>query len=213
MAADSDNDSGLGFLSGRLAAMAFDPSGPADHLREKLLARTPVFEGRLLRVYQDEVGLPDGRSATREVVHHRGAVAVVPVAPDGRVVLVRQWRHAVERALWEVPAGTRDHPDEEPAATASRELEEETGYTASSWRSLGQVCVSPGYSRELMWFFVASGLREGTAAMDPDETIDVRLFTAAEIVSLVEAGATDLKTLAGLALAGHLPALAGEPVR
>jgi 8-oxo-dGTP pyrophosphatase MutT (NUDIX family) len=186
--------------------MSIDPSGDTEHLRETLLSRQAVFEGRLLRVYRDEVALPDGREAVREVVHHRGAVGVVPVAPDGRVVLVRQWRHAVERALWEIPAGTRD-ADEEPATTAVRELEEETGYTADAWRSLGQACVSPGYSRELLWFFQADGLREGTAGGDPDEKIDVRLFTADEILQLVRDGATDLKTLAGLALAGHLPAL------
>lgn len=186
--------------------MTFDPAAPADHLRETLVSRRPVFEGRLLRVYQDVVTLPGGREAGREIVHHRGAVAIVPIAPDGRVVLVRQWRHAVERALWEVPAGTRDE-EEEPAVTARRELEEETGYIAASWRSLGQAGVSPGYSRELLWFFLAEGLTEGVTATDPDETIDVRLFTPEEVLHLVTAGATDLKTLAGLALAGHLPAL------
>jgi ADP-ribose pyrophosphatase len=192
--------------------MTLDPDGATDHLRETLVARRPVFEGRLLRVYQDEVRLPDGRTAAREVVHHRGAVGVVAVAADGRVVLVRQWRHAVERALWEIPAGTRDE-DEEPSTTALRELEEETGYTASSWRSLGRTCVSPGYSRETMWFYLAEQLREGSTSTDPDETIDVRLFEPGEILRLVEQGATDLKTLAGLALAGRLPAHAGEPVR
>lgn len=192
--------------------MSFDPDAPAGHQREKLVRRTPVFEGRLLRVYQDEVELPDGRHAGREIVHHRGAVGVVAVAPDGRVVLVRQWRHAVERALWEIPAGTRDE-DEQPAVTATRELEEETGYTAARWRSLGQAGVSPGYSRELLWFFLAEGLTEGDTSTDPDELIDVRLFGPDEILQLVEAGATDLKTLAGLALAGHLPPLAGAERR
>jgi ADP-ribose pyrophosphatase len=186
--------------------MSFDPADDAEHLRETLLSRRPVFDGRLLHVYEDEVALPDGRPARREVVHHRGAVGVVAVAPDGRVVLVRQWRHAIERALWEIPAGTRD-ADEEPSVTASRELEEETGYTAGSWRSLGSACVSPGYSREVLWFFQASGLVEGAAAMDPDETIDVGWFGPAEILSLVASGGTDLKTLAGLALAGLLPAM------
>jgi len=188
--------------------VSFDPAAPAEHLREKLVARRPVFDGRLLHVYADEIELPDGRHAGREIVHHRGAVGVVPIAPDGRLVLVRQWRHAVERPLWEIPAGTRDE-GEEPALTARRELEEETGYTAATWRPLGQACVSPGYSRELLWFFLAEQLTEGPTSTDPDELIDVRLFTADEILQLVTSGATDLKTLAGLALAGRLPELAG----
>jgi len=190
--------------------VSFDPFADSDHLRETLVSRREVFAGRLLHVYQDEVRLPDGRLAGREVVHHRGAVAVVPVAPDGRVVLVRQWRHAMERALWEVPAGTRD-VDEEPFATAQRELSEETGFTAATWHPLGETCVSPGYSRELMWFFLASDLTPGETSTDPDEKLDVRLFTAAEIGELAAVGATDLKTLAGLALAGRLPVV--EAVR
>ena len=188
--------------------MSFDPDADAAHLRETLASRSTAFEGRLLHLYQDTVRLPDGREAAREVVHHRGAVAVVPVAPDGRIVLVRQWRHSVDRALWEIPAGTRDE-DEEPAVTARRELEEETGYTAASWRSLGMACVAPGYSTELLWFFLAEGLTPGTASTDPDEKLDVRLFTAEEILQLVRSGAADMKSLAGLALAGRLPALEG----
>jgi len=194
--------------SGRLALVSFDPDAGSDHLRETLAERRTVFEGRLLKVYQDQVTLPDGRPATREIVHHRGAVAVVPVAADGRVVLVRQWRHAMERALWEIPAGTRDE-GEEPFTTARRELEEETGYTAAAWRSLGEACVSPGYSRELIWFFLAEGLTEGETSTDADELLDVRLFEPGEILQLVGSGTTDLKTLAGLALAGRLPALQG----
>lgn len=192
--------------------MSQETSQSTDHLREKLVSRQPVFDGKLLHVYKDEVELPDGRHAGREIVHHRGAVGVVAVAPGGRVVLVRQWRHAVERALWEIPAGTRDE-DEEPSRTATRELEEETGYTASSWRALGHACVSPGYSRELLWFFLAEGLTEGATSTDPDELIDVRLFSPEEILELVAEGATDLKTMAGLALAGHLPATQGSEVR
>jgi ADP-ribose pyrophosphatase len=190
--------------------VSFDPDADAAHLRETLVARTPVFEGRLLNVYQDTVRLPDGREAGREIVHHRGAVAVVAVVPDGRVVLVRQWRHAMERALWEIPAGTRDQ-GEEPAVTARRELAEETGYTAGSWSSLGEACVSPGYSREMLWFFLASELAEGETSTDADETLDVRLFSDDDILELVRTGTTDMKTLAGLALAGRLPAL--EAVR
>jgi ADP-ribose pyrophosphatase len=189
--------------------MSFDPLADAEHLRETLVSRRAVFDGRLLHVYQDEVALPDGHRAQREIVHHRGAVGIVPVLPDGRVVLVRQWRHAVERALWEIPAGTRDE-GEEPSLTARRELEEETGYTAGSWRSLGEAFVSPGYSRELLSFFLASDLTEGAASTDPDELLDVRPFEPGEILQLVSAGATDLKTVGGLALAGRLPAMEAE---
>jgi ADP-ribose pyrophosphatase len=185
-----------------------DTSTAVDHLRETLVARRPVFDGRLLQVHEDEVRLPTGRGSRREVVSHRGAVAVVATVPGGGIVLVRQWRHAVGGALWEVPAGTRD-PGEDPAVTARRELEEETGYTAARWSSLGAAWVSPGYSNELLSFFRADQLSAGAAATDPDELVDVRAFAPGEIGELVRAGLTDCKTLAGLALAGLLPPLDG----
>jgi ADP-ribose pyrophosphatase len=160
-----------------------------------------VFDGRLLHVFEDTVRLPAGREARREVVEHIGAVAVVPTDDDGRVVLVRQWRHAVGRALWELPAGTRE-TDEAPAATATRELLEETGYEASRWGDLGHGPVSPGYSSEEIWFFAAAGLTAGTSSPDADELLDVGLFDATELADLARRGELDLKTLAGLALAG-----------
>jgi ADP-ribose pyrophosphatase len=186
-----------------------DTSSAVDHLRETLVERRTAYEGRLLRVFEDEVGLPNGRRARREIVHHRGAVAIVATDSAGMIVLVRQWRHACEGALWEIPAGTREE-GEDPALTARRELEEETGYSATGWRSLGQACVSPGYSRELLWFFRAEGLSEGVPATDPDELVDVRLFHPSEIAELVRLGLTDCKTVGGLALAGVLPPL-GAP--
>jgi ADP-ribose pyrophosphatase len=171
------------------------------HLREELLARRPVYDGRLLHVFEDTVRLPAGREARREVVEHIGAVAVVATAADGRVVLVRQWRHAMRRALWEVPAGTRE-PGEDPAATAARELLEETGYTAARWHRLGRGAVSPGYSSEEIWFFAAGELTGGTSTPDADELLDVELYGAADIARLAGEGEVDLKTLSGLALAG-----------
>jgi len=182
--------------------MAPDAAGDLSHLRETLRSRRTVFEGRLLRVHEDEVELPDGRLARREVVDHPGAVAVVAVDGDG-VVLVRQWRHAVAGVLWELPAGTRK-PDEEPALTARRELAEETGYTAARWTSLGAGLVSPGYSGERIWFYLAEGLSAGTATADPDERLDVETFTDPAVAHLVADGETDLKTVAGIALAGRL---------
>jgi ADP-ribose pyrophosphatase len=171
------------------------------HLREEPLRRRRVYEGRLLRVFEDTVRLPEGREARREVVEHVGAVTVVATAEDDRVVLVRQWRHAAGRALWELPAGTRE-PGEEPAATARRELTEETGYGAAEWRELGHGPVSPGYSSEEIWFFEAKGLTAGESAPDADELLDVELFDASQLTVMARDGQIDLKTLAGLALAG-----------
>lgn len=188
-----------------------DTSADVDHLRETAVSRREVYRGRLLHVFEDEVRLPDGRPARREVVEHPGAVAVVALDDDGRAVLVRQWRHAVGGAIWEIPAGTRE-PEEPPERTAARELAEETGYRARHWRLLGCAGVSPGYSRELIWFFAARGLTPGETGADADEQLDVALMGAAEIAELVGGGRVDAKTLAGLAMAGLLPRIDGEPV-
>ena len=184
-----------------------DTTTEVDHLREALVSRRTVFEGRLLRVYEDVVRLPDGHTATREIVHHRGAVAIVAINDTREVVLVRQWRHAVEGAIWEIPAGTRED-GEEPQRTALRELAEETGYTAKRWNSLGVACVSPGYSREMIWFYLAEGLTAGAVNTDQDELLDVRVASPEEVHRLVRRGEIDCKTLAGLALAGLLPPIA-----
>ncbi|MGH7721569.1 MAG: NUDIX domain-containing protein [Candidatus Dormibacteria bacterium] len=171
------------------------------HLREEPLRRRSVFAGRLLHVFEDTVRLPRGQEASREVVEHPGAVTVVASDGDDRVILVRQWRHATAGALWELPAGTREK-DEDPAATARRELIEETGYGATEWQELGHGPVSPGYSSEVIWFFSARGLSAGSSAPDPDELFDVELFDAAQLAAMARRGEVDLKTLAGLALAG-----------
>ena len=183
---------------------AVSSNDPDRRLREEMRERRPVYDGRLLHVFEDTVRLPEGREARREVVEHPGAVAIVATAPDGRVVLVRQWRHALRRALWEIPAGTRQ-PGEEPAATARRELTEETGYTAARWRELGHAAVSPGYSSEEIWFFQAGELTDGASSPDPDELLDVDLFSPADIARLAGDSEVDLKTISGLALAGIRP--------
>lgn len=175
----------------------------SDPLPERLEHRDEVFSGRLLQVFRDRVLIAGGRSAEREVIHHPGAVAVVAIERDGRALLVRQWRHAVGRAVWEICAGTRE-PGEDPADTATRELAEETGYRAASWRSLGSGYVSPGYTDELIHLYLAESLSAGPAAADEDEEVESRFFSQAEVVELVQHGNTDLKTLAGLALAGWL---------
>ncbi len=179
------------------------------HLREAPVSRRPIHEGRLIRVFDDTVRLPDGREAHREVVEHPGAVTIVAIDASDRVVLVRQWRHPAGRALWELPAGTRDRAGEPLEATAARELAEETGVTAGTWRVLGHAPLAPGYSTEDMHFFAASHLEIGAAAADDDELLDVGWFSPAEFAALVQSGAVDVKTMAGLALAGWAVAQRG----
>ena len=182
--------------------MTNEPGGTA-HLREAPVSRRAFHAGRLISVFDDEVSLEDGTLTHREVVQHPGAVAIVAADAGGRAVLVRQWRHPVGRALWEIPAGTRDR-DEPPQQTAQRELEEETGLRAASWRTLGAWPLVPGYSTEVMHFFLAADLTaaEGGAHTDSDERIEVGRFLPAELKDLVGAGDVDVKTVAGLALAG-----------
>lgn len=160
-----------------------------------------MFAGRLLTVHADTVETSGGARAGREVVDHPGAVGIVARDAEGRVLLVRQWRHAVDRALWEIPAGTLGR-GEDPAEAARRELSEETGYTAVSWRRLTTGPVAPGYSGELLHFFAAAGLVAGEPHTDPDEKVVARLFTAQEVDDLVAAGDVDVKTCAGLWLVG-----------
>ncbi len=192
--------------------MTTDP-GPRDlvateHLRETQTSRRPIYSGRLLTVYEDDVRLVDGTRAQREVVAHPGAVAIVAIDGDGRVVLVRQWRHPIGRALWELPAGTRDR-DEAPARTAERELAEETGLRASSIRPLAAAALTPGYSTEVMHFFLATGLTEGPTERDDDERMDVERYDREGVAILIRGGEVDVKTIAGLGLAGWSTALDG----
>src|SRR5919198_4493458 len=128
-------------------------SGPID-----VVGSQTVFRGRLLEVMVDHVRLPGGRETTWESVHHPGAAAVIPVASDGRVILVRQTRHTVGLRLLEVPAGKLDRGGEEPADCAPRELVEETGYRCRSLIKLGTMLSSPGFSDERIHLFLATDL-------------------------------------------------------
>jgi ADP-ribose pyrophosphatase len=172
-----------------------------EHLRETRLTRTTIHRGRIVTLHDDIVRLASGREGHREVVEHRGAVGVVATDSAGALVLVRQWRHPLERALWELPAGTLE-PDEQPDAAARRELEEETGYSARTWRELGRCATTPGFSNEVMVFYRAEDLTQGAPHPDEDELLDVQLFTPDQVSSLVHRGEVDMKTIAGVALAG-----------
>jgi ADP-ribose pyrophosphatase len=157
-----------------------------------------VFDGALLHVRRDRVRLPNGATATREYVVHPGAVLIVPVQADGRLVLERQFRYPVQRVMLEFPAGKID-PDEAPLATAARELREEAGYVAETWRHLGRVHPEIGYSTEAIEMYVATGLTHVGAQLDEGEFLDVVLMTEDALLAAFDAGeVTDGKTIAAL---------------
>jgi ADP-ribose pyrophosphatase len=167
-------------------------------LIETMVASEQVFDGELLHVRRDRVRLPDGREATREYVVHPGAVLIVPVLPDGRLVLERQFRYPVGRVMLEFPAGKID-PGEAPLGTARRELAEEAGYHADLWTKLGTIHPEIGYSTEFIDVFVAQGLRHVGQRLDDGEFLDVVLMTEDEVLAAYDRGElTDGKTVAAL---------------
>jgi len=164
-----------------------------------------VFRGRIFRVRRDVVEEPGSRGrVTREVVEHGGSVVLLPVFPDGRVLLVRQYRHAVGRFLWELVAGGLE-PGESPPAAARRELEEETGYRARRLDKLLEFFPTPGFASEKMILYLATGLRPGHARPEADESIRRRAFRRRELQRLIRRGELrDAKTLVGLLLLDFL---------
>ena len=168
------------------------------HLVESRLQSETVFSGRLLEVRRDTVRLPNGGEATREFVVHPGAVLIVPVLDDGRLVLERQFRYPVGRVMLEFPAGKID-PGEPPLLTAQRELIEEAGYTASGWKRLGTLHPEIGYSTEFIDMFEARGLSYVGAQLDDGEFLDIVTLTEDELLLTYDCGGfTDAKSIAAL---------------
>ena len=169
---------------------------------EEVLQSDELYRGRKIGLRLDRVRLADGRETTRDIVFHPGAVAIVPLLPDGRVVLIRQYRHATGEVLLELPAGTRDQPGEAPIDTAARELIEETGYRAGKLTPLAEFYTAPGFCNELMHLFVATDLTVGDQALMDDEAIGVEIVTLdAARARIVDGSIRDAKTIIGLQLA------------
>jgi ADP-ribose pyrophosphatase len=156
------------------------------------------YEGRLFDVEIVEVVGPDGRSRRREVVRHPGAVVILPILPDGRIVLIRNYRIAVEERLWELPAGKLER-GEDPQHAAARELEEEAGFEAASIRALGSFLTSPGFADERIEAFVAEDLVEVGQRLEPGEDIDVEVKSPDEALAMIDGGKIrDAKTICTL---------------
>ncbi len=173
--------------------------------RAQVLKSDVVYQGPLFRVTKDKILEPSGKESVRDVVRHNGSVVILAVDPskskkDPWIVIERQFRHAANQFLWELPAGTLD-PGEDPLLGAQRELEEETGYRARKWRPLIRYFASPGFLGEAMNVFLAERLVPGEARPEEDEDIDFRLVKMSEIMKLIRKGEIqDGKTLSGILL-------------
>lgn len=166
--------------------------------KARILKSEIVFEGKVFGVRRDEVIEPGGVRATRELVTHPGSVVILPVLPDGRIVLVRQYRHAAGQFLWELVAG-RKEPDESPRVGAARELLEETGYRARRFKVFLDVFPTPGFVDERMYVLLAEGLTPGEAQPEADEKIETRAFRPAELRRMIRQGRMrDAKSIAGI---------------
>jgi ADP-ribose pyrophosphatase len=171
---------------------------PQMHGKAKILKSVVIYQGPIFGVRRDEVLEPGGLRTTREVITHPGSVVVLPVLPDGRVVLIRQYRHATRQFLWELVAGRMD-PGETPKQAAARELLEETGYRAKRLKIFLDMFPTPGFLEERMYVFLAEGLTEGEAQPEEDEKIVSRAFSVRQLKQMLLMGnLRDAKSIAGI---------------
>ena len=175
--------------------MHFDTASESARLREKQLTTEDIFDGVVLHVVRDTVALPNGNTSVREVIRHIGAVCVIPVTEDNRVVVERQYRYPPDRLILEIPAGKRADPEEDRLSAIQRELREETGYSADEWLEIGDFHPAPAYSDEYITMYLARGLHKGQQHLDEDEFLDVCTVPLKDLVEDVMAGKiSDAKT-------------------
>lgn len=174
-------------------------------LTETMVSSEDIFDGVVLHLFRDTIKLPDGNTSTREFLRHLGAVCVVPVTDDGKIVVERQYRYAVGQTMVEIPAGKLDYKGEDRLEAAKRELREETGYTADRWTDLGTYLTAPAFSDEKISMYMAEGLHKGEQDLDDDEFLDVAEVPLDELVADVMAGRiTDAKTQTGILKAARV---------
>lgn len=166
----------------------------------KRIKRELMYKGTILDIYKDSMEFPGGKREEWDFVHHRmGAAAILPVLPDGRIVMVRQYRNALERETLEIPAGCRDSLTEDTGICAAREMEEETGYKCSHVEHLLSLRSTVAFCDEFIDVYVATGLEKGTRHLDDAESIDVEVYTLDELCGMIYEGRIqDGKTVAAI---------------
>lgn len=166
-----------------------------ENLCEKTKEIRDVFNGRILHVQNNTVILPNGNESTREIIRHVGAVCVIPVTDDGKVIVERQFRYPINSVITEIPAGKLDSPSEDRLSAAKRELLEETGITADEWIDMGIYYPAAAYSDEKITMYLAKGLHKGKQKLDDDEFLNIEEVSLTELVAKVMSGEiTDGKT-------------------
>ncbi len=158
------------------------------NFEEKKLSSKEVFDGNVINVTVDKVRIPDGSESIREIVHHRGAVCVLPITDDGDVICVKQYRYAHGEVLLEIPAGKLEEGETDPKEAALRELEEETGISCSEIKYLGKLYPSPAIFTEVIHMYIAKGLSFGSTHPDADEFLDVVRIPLRTLVEKVMSG-------------------------
>ncbi|TCS84072.1 NUDIX hydrolase [Tepidibacillus fermentans] len=162
---------------------------------EKTVSSQQIFDGKIIKVFVDTVELPNGKHATREIVRHPGAVGILAVTKENRVLMVKQYRKPMNQFLYEIPAGKLE-PGEDPKLCAIRELKEETGYVATNMTPFSKFYTSPGFADEFIHLFYAEGIEAGEATPDEDEFVELVELTLDESIEMIEKGKiVDAKTI------------------
>ena len=168
------------------------------NIEEKIEDSKVVYEGVFINVERLTVTLPDGRKGERDVVRHPGAVAVLALNDNGDILMERQYRVPIDQVIYEIPAGKVD-PDEDPTASAQRELQEETGYTAGEILRVGEIILAAGYSDEIIEIFIARDLTLGESRMDEDEFLEHEFIPKEKVLQMIKTGEIkDSKTICAM---------------
>ena len=169
----------------------------------KINNRKIILLGKVFTLVRENVTLENGTTTDVEFIEHPGATAIIPFLDDTRLVLLKQYRHALKKYIWEIPAGTLD-PQEKIIGCAKRELIEETGYSAGHWHKLGEITPVPGYSNERIHIFLATELQPADQNLDEDEVIQVQAVEFLKALEMIGSGEIqDAKSIAGLFLASQ----------